>query len=384
MRTFGAVMALATAAGVAAAPVAAQSNTAVVTKQRLDSLRVAATVLKNVTPEMLRKVREEMRVQKELNARMHEAWQREQQAPARNESYITLLQAQMDSGTRALLLAQSRFAVNCFMLRSQEPPWTGSLGFFVKGGIGWQVEQVGEGQAPAVTIRFANGAIVDSVDPRSPADKVGVRPGDALLAFNGRPIMGGEVDLSELFKPGANVVVRINRDGRAMDLTPMVVDKRQSAVEDVCGDVKQAEMFRPPFIDWGGDGSVISARPQMRAVAPPSPPSPFGGSGTQFVMITPSGMFYGGASLQALDDAWRKLLNTKISGVVVSDLGAGSPAEASGLRKFDVITKVDDDAVSTPPEFLRALGRNSGPIVLLTVYRNDDHGTLVIKYPRGR
>jgi serine protease Do len=57
-------------------------------------------------------------------------------------------------------------------------------------------------------------------------------------------------------------------------------------------------------------------------------------------------------------------------GVVVADVASGSPADAAGLRRGDVILEVDRRPVSDPAELRRALGALApGDSALLYVHR---------------
>ena len=61
----------------------------------------------------------------------------------------------------------------------------------------------------------------------------------------------------------------------------------------------------------------------------------------------------------------------QITGIVVSSVEEGSPAEEAGLQENDVITKVDDTDVSGVSSFKNIIsGHDEGDRILLTVYRN--------------
>ena len=78
-----------------------------------------------------------------------------------------------------------------------------------------------------------------------------------------------------------------------------------------------------------------------------------------------------GVSVQDLDAQALRQLNPPPStrGVVVTDVGQGSPAADAGLRSGDMIQEVDRARVSTMNDFDRAMRRAPGHTVLLLVRR---------------
>ena len=62
--------------------------------------------------------------------------------------------------------------------------------------------------------------LITGVMPGSPAETAGLRPGDFILAIDGR-IVGDPRDVQRLVRarrPGEQVVIRINREGRAAEI----------------------------------------------------------------------------------------------------------------------------------------------------------------------
>jgi len=63
--------------------------------------------------------------------------------------------------------------------------------------------------------------LITGVVPGSPAETAGLRPGDFILAIDGR-IVGDPRDVQRLIRagrPGEQIVIRINREGRAAEIT---------------------------------------------------------------------------------------------------------------------------------------------------------------------
>ncbi|MFN8036337.1 MAG: PDZ domain-containing protein [Acidimicrobiia bacterium] len=68
------------------------------------------------------------------------------------------------------------------------------------------------------------------------------------------------------------------------------------------------------------------------------------------------------------------------SGAQVVRVANGSPADGAGLKADDVITKVDDTAISSPSDLVKAVtGHKVGDEVTITYTRGSDTKTLTVK-----
>lgn len=76
-----------------------------------------------------------------------------------------------------------------------------------------------------------------------------------------------------------------------------------------------------------------------------------------------------GVTPQELDRSFQESLGVK-DGVVVGDLTAGQAADKAGIRRLDVITAVDGQAVTSPDELVSAISsRRAGESVKLSIVR---------------
>jgi serine protease Do len=71
------------------------------------------------------------------------------------------------------------------------------------------------------------------------------------------------------------------------------------------------------------------------------------------------------------------------SGVVVTEVAAGSPAAEAGLERGDVILQVDNEDVSRPEDVLRRLERKKEAVAIL-VWRKGDTFYAVLKPSAAR
>lgn len=64
------------------------------------------------------------------------------------------------------------------------------------------------------------------------------------------------------------------------------------------------------------------------------------------------------------------------SGVVITNVMSATPAEKAGLKQYDVITKVDDEEVTSATDLQSILyGKNVGDTITVTYYRGDKEST---------
>lgn len=111
----------------------------------------------------------------------------------------------------AVLIAVPATAQQTVEVRQGHPAWLG---------ISYEVQWVHENGACAPRI------VVETVVQGSPAERAGLRAGDAILSLDGRPLPGGQLQvLAAALTPGDSVRLRVLRDGRHREVTA-VADRR--------------------------------------------------------------------------------------------------------------------------------------------------------------
>jgi len=103
-----------------------------------------------------------------------------------------------------------------------------------RGFLGVNIESVSRQKADALNLERPAGALVNRVEPGSPADQAGIEVGDVILRFNGNPVEL-HTDLPPLVgmvRPGSEVELEIFRWGRVMTKTARVAERDESTDEN--------------------------------------------------------------------------------------------------------------------------------------------------------
>jgi len=198
-------------------------------------------------------------------------------------------------------------------------------GSVVRGWMGVAVQSVTPDLARSFGLHGAEGALVADVTPGGPASKAGIARGDVIVRWGDRRVQHSrELPLMvALTPPGTRVPVAVVREGRERTV-------------DVTVDRMPAEERR-------------ESRAPSR-----------GGSLEAW-----------GLAVAALgrDDA-RRLGVKPGSGVIVTDVAEGSPADEAGVEPGDVVVEANRRAVRSPADLGRALAASPRRALLL-VRRNE-------------
>ena len=93
-----------------------------------------------------------------------------------------------------------------------------------RGRLGILMQQLTPELAKSFNLKDAKGALIAQIEKDGPADKAGLRDGDIVIEYNGKPI----ADIRELSqavastKPGAKVKVKAMREGKPVNLVIVV------------------------------------------------------------------------------------------------------------------------------------------------------------------
>ena len=184
-------------------------------------------------------------------------------------------------------------------------------GRVVRGRIGVHVRQgpISEDDSAALGLPGAAGALITSVERDSPAQRAGLRAGDVVIAFNRAPVVTPADLIPRLSSapPGSRAAMSVTREGRTVHLEITV---EELVVETPTGRDQSAADVR----DFGltlGDITPSIAR-QLRLPAP-------------------------------------------MDGAVVYGVEDGSPAGGAGLRRGDVVRRVNRHTIRSAADANQAL-----------------------------
>lgn len=196
-----------------------------------------------------------------------------------------------------------------------------TTGKIQRGSLGMSFQDIDEALATAFGLSDNKGALVNEVNTDGPAEAAGLRHGDVVVEFDGKPI-NDALDLRRmiaLMPVGNKVEVSFIRGGERRTVTVAIAE--------------QETEFTFKSGNGGTDGGALE-----------------------------------GIVVEELDrrSAERLRLRADTKGVVVKDLLPGSPAAQSGLRVSDVILEMNREPVEGVEDFKRLLQKHQDvPIVLL-------------------
>jgi serine protease Do len=238
--------------------------------------------------------------------------------------------------------------------------------------LGVSALDISSDRAKALKLKEESGVEVTMVEPDSAAAKAGVKVGDVILQYNGQRVEGWQ-HLRRLIRETPihrEVKIVLFRNGAEQTVSATIGSRKESQF-----DFGDGNTFSTP-------GWTIAPTPPMppAAAMPSMPPVP---SMPQFdlpqfrTLMGTSSLGIIGESL-GQESQLAEFFGVK-EGVLVRSVNKDSAAEKAGMKAGDVITKIDDTAISTPQQISSALrgsrGKNS---VTVTVVRTRKEVNLTV------
>ncbi|HEY7285071.1 MAG TPA: trypsin-like peptidase domain-containing protein [Vicinamibacterales bacterium] len=208
-------------------------------------------------------------------------------------------------------------------------------GKVIRGVIGVQVstQHLTPEAAKAFGLPNNSGSLISAVNPNGPADKAGLRPGDVVTEFNGKPVKDSDALVAMVVqtKPGTSVPLTVYRDNQKKSMN-ITIDE----------------------LDLEAEQGRSARRSEPNAQQEPTST----GFGMTLESITP-------------DLARRMDLPPNQGGAIVSEVDPDGAASAAGIGVGDVILEVNRQKVTTVSQVTRELEKAAaGTPSFLLVWRD--------------
>jgi serine protease Do len=202
-----------------------------------------------------------------------------------------------------------------------------------RGLLGVTVQGMTGDLAAGLGLEKAEGALVSNVTPDGAAAKAGIKRGDVILSYQGRPVVDTNAFRNEIAatKPGTTVTVKVLRDGKTLEVKPTLEEMAAAR---------------------GGSRSIDGEREGSA-----------GRYGMTVEPLTP-------------ELAARLELDRNAKGVVITDVDPAGAAASAGLREGDVIQQVNGKSVDDADDVRDALNATGGKPSVLLIARGD--GTIFV------
>ncbi len=250
-------------------------------------------------------------------------------------------------------------------------------------------EQRGDG---TTYIRFLELPTVASVDPGSPADRVGMRAGDVLLEIGGQRLLQTSVAFAEILRPGREIIIKLQRDGETVTLMPKV-EPLPEVTTTPCAWVEPAMAYlvRPmpaqaPAIVRVETGPGKFAYSMVRPRRDTSGVAIAAARGTGGVMAGPMvSLFTGGANslagvqLVALSTESSRALGVA-HGILVNQVLPGTPGREAGLLGGDILVSADSVDLRSIQQLQRVINNATDRVVTLVIVRDRKRETVQLRW----
>ena len=217
-----------------------------------------------------------------------------------------------------------------------------SNGKVIRGRIGLSMTAVPRDGYQDFGLKSRAGAVVSQVTPNGPAEKAGVKPGDVVVEFNGRPVTN-TTDLQKMVsasKPGTSVALKVMRNGKDQTL--------HATVEELDLDAERGQ------------------RQSRNNAAPPPEEQGQDSFGLTLSNVTPQ-------------TARRLQMPSGESGALVTEVDPDGPS-AGALRQGDVILSVNGQKISSASDAGRELQKiPAGRIARILVWRGDSEVFVTVR-----
>jgi serine protease Do len=209
-------------------------------------------------------------------------------------------------------------------------------GRVIRGFMGVNIQDVTPTLAEKFGVKEHDGAIVSEVTPNSPAAKAGLKDGDVIVEFDGKPVRDSrhlKLQVAET-APGKDVPVKVDRDGSEKELTV-----------------------------------TLKEFPQDKDLAKNNAADHSSGDPTD------------GITVDELNSAARQQFNipNNVKGALVSEVDPDSAGAAAGIQAGDVILEINRKPVKSSEDAVKMTENLKDDSVLLRVWSHGGSRYVVLK-----
>jgi serine protease Do len=214
--------------------------------------------------------------------------------------------------------------------------------------MGVNLADIDSDRARALKLRDVHGVEITRIEDNSPAAKAGLKTGDVVLEYNGQRVEGME-QFGRFVREtpaGREVKLIISRDGNAQTV-PVTLAARKNAMQQVFSGTWPGNMhefqFNMPEINIDLPNVYTMSRTSML-----------------------------GVEAESLNPQLAEFFGVK-EGVLVRSVLKDSAAEKAGIKAGDVITRVDQEKVTSTSElsgaFRSARSKTTFPVQIVREHR---------------
>lgn len=208
-------------------------------------------------------------------------------------------------------------------------------GRVTRGYLGVMIQDVTPSLAKEFDLKDQKGALIGDVVPKGPADKSGLKSGDVVLEFNGKPVRDSRQLKLQVagVKPGERVPVKVLRNGATKHI--------DVAVAELPGSEKIARASSSPT----DDAEALK-----------------------------------GVAVGDLDTQTRRQFNipSNVQGAVVTDVDGNSAAREAGLKPGDVILEINRHPVKGAEDAVKLTESPKDKSTLLRIWSNGGSRYVVV------
>jgi serine protease Do len=208
-------------------------------------------------------------------------------------------------------------------------------GKVTRGYLGVMIQDVTPSLAKQFDLKDQKGALIGDVVPKGPAEKAGLKSGDVVLEFNGKPVQDSrhlKLQVARV-KPSESVPVKILRNGSTKTI--------QITVNELPGSEKLAKADTKN----SDDGEALK-----------------------------------GVAVADLDAQARRQFNipNNVQGAVVTDVDENAPAREAGLKPGDVILEINRHPVKGAEDAVKLTENPKDKTTLLRIWSNGGSRYVVV------